>query len=121
MTNEEIKRQVGRYKNQIIALIFTILALLISIYVIVTLIRITKYGDRNNEYKNILKNSQISSLIILIVTLYFAYIAYDTYKKNENNTNLNYLIAVLLVLIAAFIRFITLTNRGDVTGAEDIV
>ncbi len=121
MTETEIKEQIGRYKNQIIAIIFVILALLISIYVLNILIRIAKYGDRNNEYKDVIKKSQIASLIILITTLYFAYVAYDTYKKSETKANFNFLVAVIFVTIAAFIRFITITNNGDVTGAEDVI
>lgn len=121
MSEEEIKKQVSQYRNQIIAIIFVILALLISIYVINTFIRITKYGDKNNEYKSAIEKSKISALIILITTLYFAFIAYDAYKKDSTNTNLNYLIAVILVLIAAFMRFFTILDYGQVTGAEDII
>lgn len=121
MTEEEIRIQVGRYKNQIIAIVFVMLALLISIYVLNILIRITKNGDQNNEYQEVIRKSQISSLIVLLASLYFAYVAYETYKKSETKANLSFLIAVILVTIAAFIRFITITNNGDVTGAEDII
>lgn len=120
--NEEARETIKQYKTQIIAVIFTILALFISIYVLADLIRVAKGEDpTGNLQKGAIQKSEISSLIILIVTLYFAYAAYKTYKKNPSQANFTFLIAVLFVLIAAFMRFLTITNSDTVSGVEDVI
>ena len=117
--NEEARETIKQYKTQIIAVIFTILALFISIYVLADLIRVAKGEDpTGNLQKGAIQKSEISSLI---VTLYFSYAAYKTYKKNPSQANFTFLIAVLFVLIAAFMRFLTITNSDTVSGVEDVI
>lgn len=121
--DEQQRKLLYQYRNQLIGLILFIISLLISIYVINLLIKITKYGADAGEYKKIKDASTIASFIVLIVLLYFTYIGYQTYLKSKTKANLSFLIALILVLIAAFMRFITISSSitDDVSGAEDVI
>lgn len=120
--DEEKSEAIRQYKNQIIAVIFVILSLIISLFVLFDLIKIVRYGDKDNKLqKSTILRSEIASLIIVITTFYFAYLAYKTYKKSPTKANFTFLVASLLTLIAALMRFITIINSEDVEGIEDVI
>lgn len=111
--SDENKQIINSFKNQIIALIFALLAIIISISILNTFIKYYQNKATNEEYLKAQDKSKFVVLIYIVVTFYFAYIAYKNYKKNKTNTNFNFLVAVLLILIANVIRFINL-NKVDI-------
>lgn len=118
--NEDSRKIILEYKTQIIVLLFSIIAIIISIIVINDLIKIEK-GDSNIDTNKVTKKSELSSLLFLLTSLFFAYTTYKNYIKNKTKSNFLYLIAVLLALIAATIRYITLKKENSIQGVDDVV
>jgi sorbitol-specific phosphotransferase system component IIC len=119
--NKESRKIILEYKTQIIVLLFSILAIIVSIIVLKGLIKIEE-GYIYVDKKRLSKQSEFSSLIFLFGTLYFTYTTYKNYMKNKSKDNFSYLIATLFALIAASIRYITLIkNNNNESSLDDIV
>ena len=116
--DKESRKIILEYKTQIIVLLFSIIAIIVSILVVIDLIKIENGNIYINKEK-LLKKSEISALIFLLGTLYFSYTTYKNYMRNKSKSNFLYLISSLLALVAVAIRYITLIKNRD--GIDDIV
>lgn len=120
--NEENIRLIRRYRVQIVLIIVSIVALLITITVLKLLIDIARgYRDASTEADKIIQRSRVSALLFLIVIIYFLYFAVETYRRNPNSSNYIFMVAAIIVMIGAVLRVINLFGPNtSVTGAEDV-
>ena len=72
--NNKSRKIILEYKTQIIVLLFSILALIVSILVIKDLIKIEN-GNVYVDKSKIFRKSEFSALIFLLAGLFFSYMA----------------------------------------------
>ena len=120
--NEWNIRLIRQYRVQIVLIIVSIVALLITITVLKLLIDIARgYRDPSQEGDKIIQRSRVSALLFLIVIIYFLYYAVETYRRKPNNTNYIFMVAAIIVMIGAVLRVINLFGPNtSVSGAEDV-
>ena len=117
--DNESRKIISEYKAQIVCLLFSLFAVIVSIVIVKDLIDIEK-GIKTRKQAQINKKSEIVALIVLVISIYFTYTSIKQYKKKKNKANLSFLIAVILGLIASFIKLITIYQGGEIEGVEDI-